>query len=127
MKKAALIASCLLGACITAFAQYPDVYLRGDFNNTSWNVNEAYKFTNEGNLYTLQITSANPIKAGDQFKIADKEWDSVDLGGYERGTSIDYTQNIELKRSGQNLTTNIDITEATISFTYSPDMSKAAL
>lgn len=100
----------------------PEVYLRGDFNGTNWmNVNENYKFSRKGNIYTLNITSSNPVTAGSQFKIGTNDWKLVDLGASSEGINIDASQNIELITRGNNLTTNYGITEGTISFTYTPE------
>lgn len=99
----------------------PVVYLRGDFGDNNWGVQNAYKFSRNGNVYTLNITSANPIQAGKRFKIADDEWNIVDLGGSSDGVVIDNTQTITLRRAGANLKTNNGIYEATISFVYSEE------
>lgn len=112
----------------TAWAQnYPTVYLRGDFNNTGWQVNNDYKFTRSGDTYTLKITSSNPIQSGSKFKIGDENWSQVDLGGQNEGIFINNTQTLRLTRAGQNLLTGINITDATISFKYSPENMNSAL
>lgn len=98
----------------------PIIYLRGDFNETGWRANEKYRFIREGNQYILNITSANPIEAGKQFKIADEDWDIVDYGGSSREIAIDFTQNLNLVKRGQNLKTDNGIYEGHISFIYNP-------
>lgn len=97
------------------------VYLRGDFNNTGWQIDPRYKFTCTGNVYTLNITSNNPITAGSSFKIGDEEWKVVDFGGYEDNINITYSQNIQLRKSGPNLNAPNGIYEGKISFTYDVD------
>ena len=96
------------------------VYLRGDFNGTSWmKVDSRYRFTKSGDTYTLKITPSNPITAGSSFKIASEDWTTIDFGGTEKNIFIDNTQNITLKYEGENLSTNRDITSGSISFTLS--------
>lgn len=97
---------------------WPEVYLRGDFNSAGWmQVSADYKFRNDGNLYTLDITSDNPVGPGSSFKIGDKDWKLVDLGAPEEGMEIDYTQTIRPLKGGPNFKTVNGIYEATISFT----------
>lgn len=101
--------------------KYPDVYLRGSFNNTGWSANDKYKFSRNGNVYTLNITPANPIDAGSEFKIGDAEWGIVDFGGEKQNITIDNTQTLLLILSGANLSTVKGINEGSISFTFYPD------
>lgn len=103
-----------------------EVYLRGDFHNTSWLVNDLYRFTRDGNLYTLNISSSNPIEADKSFKIGTADWKDFDFGASAAGVNIDYTQSIELRKGGPNLHTVNGIYEGTISFYYdaqNPDNS----
>ena len=123
MKKITILSLSLLLSSLSmgAVAEEPEVYLRGDFQSTGWAVNQKYKFTRSGDVYTLQITSNNPIEAGSQFKIATEDWGKVDLGGSAKDIEVDYTQNLTLVRSGANLRTVNGIYEGSISFTYEPD------
>lgn len=105
---------------------YPDVYLRGNFNNTEWSANESYKFSRSGDVYTLNITPANPIGAGSRFKIGDAEWEIVDFGGEQQNITIDNTQTLSLIRGGANLSTVNGINEGTISFTFNPEWPYSA-
>lgn len=103
-----------------------EIYLRGDFHNTSWLVNDLYRFTRDGNLYTLNISSSNPIEADKSFKIGTADWKDFDFGASAEGVNIDYTQSIELRKGGPNLHTVNGIYEGTISFYYdaqNPDNS----
>lgn len=102
-------------------ADYPAVYLRGDFNETGWAINGAYKFSCSDGIYTLNIGPSNPIPAGSHFKIGTEDWSTVDLGAPSEGVAVDYTQNIMLTRGGPNLTTVNGIYEGSISFAYVPD------
>lgn len=101
-------------------ADVPDVYLRGNFNNTNWGVDSRYKFSYDKSTqyYTLNITDSNPINAGASFKIGSQDWSLVDLGGSEDGIKIDNTQSLSLKRSGSNLSTTNGIYDGSISFKY---------
>lgn len=65
----------LLGLLIcTAASAAPDLYLRGDVSG--WNAQPAYKFTQDGDIYTLKLA-----KLSGAFKIADASWGSDNYGG----------------------------------------------
>ena len=98
-------------------AEKSPVYLRGDFNNTAWAINEAYRFVKSGDVYTLTITSSNPITAGSSFKIGDEKWAEFDFGTNDN-LYIDTSQTVSLERAADNLKTNVDITSGSISFSY---------
>lgn len=100
---------------------YPDVYLRGNFNNTGWVANDNYKFSRIGDVYTLNITASNPIEAGSNFKIGTANWEIVDLGGQQQNITIDNSQTITLTKSGANLSTLKGISDGSISFTFNPE------
>ena len=99
---------------------YPDIYLRGDFNGTGWRPNGNYKFSRSGDKYTLTITPSNPIEAGSHFKIGDNtdDWEIFNLGGMSLDIAVDASQGLTLIKKGANLTTNVNITSGSISFTY---------
>ena len=92
----------------------PVIYLRGECTS-NWAANENYKFTRNGNTYSLIITSNNPVSG--QFKLADDDWETFDFGGTEDNISINETQNITLIRTGKNLQTQ-GISSGVISFEY---------
>lgn len=99
--------------------QYPEVFLKGDFNGTNWmQPDSRYKFTYSEGKYTLNITNNNPITAGSSFKIGTADWFEVDLGGNSENLAIDNTQTITLISGGKNLTTINGISEGSISFAY---------
>lgn len=100
---------------------YPDIYLRGNFNDTGWNINDAYKFNCNNGVYSLNITEYNALPAGSQFKIGSADWIQADLGAMAEGVSIDNTQTTTLVRGGQNLTTVNGICNGSISFTFTED------
>ena len=93
---------------------YPIVYLRGEFGAQNWTPDDNYKFTRQGNTYTLEIGAGNPVEG--RFKIGDADW-GFDFGGQNNSVSVNTTSSLTLKRSGSNLSTN-GIYEGTISFTY---------
>lgn len=99
----------------------PEVYLRGDFNNTGWNVDSRYKFSRTGNEYKLVITGANPVNAGAKFKIGDDDWTMIDLGGADDNVTISQSATLNLARSGSNLKAASNITDAVITFNYPAD------
>lgn len=96
----------------------PVVYLRGDFNNTAWGVDARYRFTRNGNDYSLTINSANAI-GNCKFKIGDDDWEKVDIGGND--INIVASQYVNGVRAGANMRTP-GLRNAVISFTYEPDM-----
>lgn len=118
----ATFASLDVSAVKTDSEGYPIVYLRGDFNNTNWQPDEAYRFVREGDNYSLTISASNPVEAGKQFKIASDEWSAVDFGAASDGYFIDNSQNVTLSRSGANLKTkNGLVADSKISFSISKD------
>lgn len=55
------------------------VYVRGDMN--SWGTEEAWQMTKEGNVYKLTLAADQKIAVGESFKIADADWDKINVGG----------------------------------------------
>lgn len=78
--KKALLAFCAITALTPATIQagdvdsenYPIYYLRGTFTNDGWQLHDTYKFTRDGNIYTLQLTT--PISG--ELKISNSDWTS---------------------------------------------------
>lgn len=93
----------------------PIVYLRGDFRNTGWKPDEAYRFIRNGNDYTLTITGSNAIGKC-RFKIADDEWDLCNIGA---DVSVNHSQHVKGEYGGSNMSTD-GLSDCVISFTYSP-------
>lgn len=48
---------------------YPEMYLRGQFDNNRWECHDEYKFTRTGDTYSLHLDALDG-----QFKIAGTEW-----------------------------------------------------
>lgn len=96
----------------------PIVYLRGDFNSTDWQVQDKYRFSRSGNLYTLTIDASNAIGAC-KFKIADDEWNAVDIGA---DVTVDASQYVDGRRGGANMKTS-GLSDCVISFSYVPQSS----
>ena len=127
MKKISILAfsAVLSGVSYTAHATptldsegMPVVYLRGNFNNTDWKANDAYKFTREGNQYSFTINASNALGEC-EFKIADSDWDMVNIGA---DATVNSSQYVDGKRSGPNMKTS-GLSNCVISFTYVPDAS----
>ncbi|MCM1336693.1 MAG: CotH kinase family protein [Candidatus Amulumruptor caecigallinarius] len=124
----ALIAAAICS--VTAYAaELPDIYLRGGDLVGGWNsVSEQYKFTKEGDTYSLHLDNLNGL-----FKIASEDWRTVDFGGSSEGIAV-RSGNAELilVRSGENLLAN-GLEDVTITFTldasadneYGYDLQKA--
>jgi len=58
---------------------YPVFYLRGDKIAPGWKVDESYRFTREGNVYTLSVAELT----GD-FKVSNDDW-TINFGGEDAG------------------------------------------
>lgn len=67
----------------------PELYLTGSFQTTPWTLGATrYHFTREEDIYTLQFSGT--LKATDQFKIADNDWeDDVDFGANANGNKVE--------------------------------------
>lgn len=98
----------------------PIVYLRGSFGN--WGVDKAYRFTRDGNHYSLEIGAGNEIGQA-EFKIADEEWSGFDFGGQSKDINVNESMELSLARAGSNLHTN-GLYDCKISFDYTGDSEK---
>lgn len=96
----------------------PVVYLRGGFNNTGWAPSESYRFSRNGNEYSLTIDRRNAIGKC-EFKIGDDDWDIVDFGA---DTDVNSSKYVEGIRRGANMRTD-GLSDCVISFTYVPEAS----
>lgn len=72
--------STLTATTTTAKPTSYDIYIRGGMNN--WcndGFEDTWKFTQstDENVYIIEITEANPIYAGVEFKIADTSWGNI--------------------------------------------------
>ena len=78
--KSLLIVAALALSCFAAGASVGniDIFLRGDVS--SWQAQDAYRFTRVANedIYMLKLD-----RLSGQFKIADKDWSKINLGGYD--------------------------------------------
>ncbi len=100
------------GILSAAASSYPDIYLRGACNG--WGVDDNYKFSREGNLYTLSV----PYLDG-EFKIADSSWGEVDFGAQNRGDALSHDASLTLKKKGENIL-SYSLSNVNISFRYEP-------
>lgn len=96
----------------------PKIYLRGGFNSTGWAAKEQYRFSRDGNKYTLVIDSSNAIGEC-EFKIGDENWENCDLGAFEKGYEINSSCYVDAMFSGSNFKT-AGLSDAVISFVYEP-------
>jgi len=107
MKKLYFLMLALLVGAVTAMAA-PDLYLRGAISGNDWPALEKYKFTQDGDVYTLSLDKLNG-----EFKIADKTWDIANYGLPTEGVvelDKDYTLIEEGKNCGTGSNTFTDIT-----------------
>jgi len=101
-----------------------EVYVRGD--NSSWNADEAWKFTDCGTkdaarIYTLFLTDGKVLNG--QFKIADADWGTVNFGVADGSTNqVMVGPTIQLMFGGydNNLEAK-NLTNVTLVFTHSGD------
>ena len=91
------------------------LYIRGE--DTNWEAKDTHKFTREGNVYTLTLTSLNK-----KFKIADDGWTNVKHGAGTISTFGTYTFN---SSSGDATASNLS--NVKISFTLNKDNLAAEL
>lgn len=96
----------------------PIVYLRGDFNSNGWGVQDQYRFSRSGNVYSFTIDSSNAIGEC-QFKIADDEWNLVNIGA---DVNVDASRYVDGIHAGANMKTS-GLSDCVISFTYVPGAS----
>ena len=78
-------------------ANAADVYLRGGHNG--WGTGNQWKFTQNGTTWTLEVAAAD--MKNQEFKIADANWGSINLGG--AGTNIQLGQSYNLTSGGGNM------------------------
>ncbi len=69
MKQMLLWALIVVLTALSASANYPMLYLRGDLTNDGWQVHDKYCFKNDNGTYSLHLDQLYG-----QFKIADPEW-----------------------------------------------------
>ena len=87
----------------------PIIYLRGQVN--SWDYQEAYRFSCDGNSYTLHLDALDG-----EFKIATSDWSTIDYGAsYLDDTTISASKTVSARFGGMNFTAN-NLTDITISF-----------
>lgn len=97
MKQMLLWAFMVVVATLSASANYPTLYLRGDLTNDGWKVHEKYCFTNNNGTYTLHLDQLYG-----QFKIADTEW-SFD---YTFGANSEDNNQVDVSSGGSFLMVN---------------------
>lgn len=117
MKKLYMLLMALL-VCVAANAA-PDLYLRGAISGSSWPALEKYKFTQDGDIYTLNVD-----KLSGQFKIADKNWGADNYGGPTNPTRVNIDTEYTLVSNGQNLQANGSFSNITITFNRATKVMK---
>lgn len=95
----------------------PVVYLRGEFGYSNWAADNDYKFTRDGDTYTLHINALNPVPEG-KFKIADEDW-NFDFGASYSDMRIEDSGSVDFLAKGGNVYTK-GIYSGSISFRYPP-------
>lgn len=120
MRKMLLSALVAVTASMTAAADYPTLYLRGEMTNDGWGANESLRFNNDNGVYMLHVDELR-----DQFKIADKDWggattfgaNSVGDGEVAVRGGCTYT----MTRPGKNFKCDGTLTDVTLKFVYAED------
>lgn len=119
MKKIMSSVLMALMAVMCMYADYPELYLRGEMTSDGWGANENLKFTNDNGVYTLHLDNLHG-----QFKIADANWgthiygcDSDNDGGVTITGSGNYTMRYQGIKVGGNFGCD-DLNDVTLKFTY---------
>lgn len=97
---AAILLSCGIGvvSAQTLDAEgYPVMYLRGDFNDTNWRALPEYRFSREGDTYTLSLPSLEG-----RFKVSNADW-TCNFGGNQPEIEISSSIGIDGVADGYNL------------------------
>lgn len=82
-------------------AKYVDIYIRGGMND--WGTSPEYQFSATADENVWVINSIT-IEAGVEFKIADSNWNPIDLGGAEGNSTVNPGMDFTLTHGGTNLT-----------------------
>ena len=116
-----VLAACIGMACgMTMHAAetdgegYPVMYLTGDFIQDQWSFSSDYKFTREGETYTLHVDN---LPASKQFKITNDDW-TLNYGGDSQvNGEVVISESITVigKQNGANFSSG-GMTDLTITF-----------
>ncbi len=88
-----------------------EIYLLGTMNN--WSADPNYMFSSsDGIVYTLSGVS---VSVGDEFKVADANWSTIDYGG---ASNMKAGVVYELTKQGSNCTVAQDFEDVTFIFNY---------
>ncbi len=97
---------------------YPDLYVKGEC--TDWQAKAPYKFTREGNVYSIHLQSLDGL-----FKISDADWD-IEFGALPgEDTNISGPKYVKGVKAGANYYAQ-SLSDVKISFTYSESDSRNA-
>lgn len=101
--------------------EYPVLYLRGAFGGSSWPALDEYKFSREGDIYTLNVASINGA-----FKIADADWTQIyNFGAPVDGSVIKLNESYKLQRGiDDNCETDGTFTNVIFTFDYATQTLK---
>lgn len=120
MRKMLLSALVAVTASMTAVADYPTLYLRGDMTNDGWGANESLRFNNDNGVYTLHVDELR-----DQFKIADKDWGTATTFGAnsvgDGEVAVRGGGTYTMTRPGKNFNCDGTLTDVTLRFVYAED------
>ena len=81
-------------------SNHPVMYVRGSFNGGDWGYYDSYRFTREGDTYTITLPTIDG-----EFKISSSEW-TYNYGGSTENVTIGASAVIEGVANGPNLTAN---------------------
>lgn len=99
---------------------YPVFYLRGEMNSTQWGVDDSYKFTREGDGFTLHVD-----RLDGEFKISGTEWE-YNFGSADMNTmEITGSTSFMAKANAPNLVAR-GLEDVTLTFRFRRDGSDAA-
>ncbi len=104
-----------IGGLVAQAAGYPDMYLRGAFND--WAAEEAYRLNREGDVYTITV----PHLDG-EFKVGSADW-TVNYGSFGSVT-VTGDCSVEAKPGGSNISAS-SLSNVTITYRLVLDDSGA--
>ena len=119
MRKMLVSAFMAVVTAMSASADYPTLYLRGDMTNGDWGVHEEYRFNNDNGTYTLHLDNLSGA-----FKIADAEWNiETTFGAYEVGVDVSKGGFFTMKKPGENFNCTQPLTNVNLKFVYTEGAS----
>lgn len=106
---------------------YPELYLRGQMEESGWSVQDKFRMTRVGDTYSIHLD-----RLSGEFKISDDDW-TINYGGnretYPGATSypVTGTMTIESVTNGINYNATSELSDVTVAFNYNKANPSAAV